>query len=156
MALASAATAYALIPAFRASHGALVALGSGALFLCASYVFAPVGLLYLPNALRPGPALIIDEAGLDHRRQKLRLRWDEISQAQIRANRGGWFAAIALRTRDGAAKRTSQLRRRRIPAARRSERHPFLAPAPELAALLMVKLVERAGGAVEGKPFWAQ
>jgi hypothetical protein len=108
MALASAATAYALIPAFRASHGALVALGSGALFLCASYVFAPVGLLYLPNALRPGPALIIDEAGLDHRRQKLRLRWDEISQAQIRANRGGWFAAIALRTRDGAAKRTSQ------------------------------------------------
>jgi hypothetical protein len=108
MALASAATAYALIPAFRASHGALVALGSGALFLCASYVFAPVGLLYLPNALRPGPALIIDEAGLDHRRQKLRLRRDEISQAQIRANRGGWFAAIALRTRDGAAKRTSQ------------------------------------------------
>jgi hypothetical protein len=158
IALGSTATAYAPTPVLWASHEVLAALGFGALFLCASYIFAPLELLYLLNALRPGPALIIDAAGLEDCRLKLRLPWDDISQAQIRANRGGWFAALALRTRDGAAKRTSWFASGGY--RRRGDQIiilvQFLAPAPELAALLMVKLIEKAGGAVGGKPFWAQ
>jgi hypothetical protein len=155
-AVAIALAALAGVYASSASHARLFSLAVVAVCLSISYLFAVIGFPYVVNALRPGPALVIDADGLDDRRLNLRLRWDEVAQAQIRPSRVG-FAALALRTHRGAE------RAGRFHAGlwwRGGDQIvipvQFLMPSPGLVALLMATLVERAGGEVEGKPYWAQ
>lgn len=156
-ALAFALAGFAALFFSMGLHGGLFALALAVVCLVLAYFCAIIGLPYLVNALRPGPAIIIDLAGLEDRRLKLHLQWDEISNAQLRYSRMG-VGALALRTHDGPSKRTSRFQAGAF--SRRGDQIvipvQFLRPSSDLVALLMVTLVERAGGTVEGKPFWAQ
>jgi hypothetical protein len=106
----------------------------------------------LAAALRPGPAVTIDEVGFEDLRLKLCLDWSEISQLEFR--NGGTL--LALRTHDGQPTRAGLVDT--IAFRRRGDqiiiRMNFLSPSWRVSAVAMAMLVERAGGEVKGMPYW--
>lgn len=136
-----------LAPAALVGH-----LAPAAVCAALAAVTAPLMLMGLPNlldALRPGAALIIDEAGLEDRRQKLRLNWSDVSQAEIRGGVG--MAAVALRTREG--RRTGLLHAGAFwrPGDQIVVRLLFLDPSPRLAGATIARLAERHGAEIRGE-----
>jgi len=120
--------------------------------------FGAIGITLLIDALRPGPSLLIDIDGLEDRRQKLRISWDQILEARLRPSRVG-IAHIALRTRTGFRRRGAPFRVGAGPRGRGDDiviPLQFLKPPPHVTALTISALLERSGVAVRGKPWWAE
>lgn len=128
------------------------AVGSVTLVWCGA-----VGVTLLLDAVRRGPALVIGDSGFEDYRQHIHLKWDDISEAELRPSRIG-IAHLALKTRGGIARRSAPFR---IGAHRRPNDQlviplQFLTPGPHISALVMAGLIERCGVAVRDKPFWTQ
>ena len=118
--------------------------------------FGGAGVALVSDAIRRGPSLVISAHGLEDRRQGVSLMWEDVTRAELRPSRVG-IASLVIATRGGA---------RRSPISFRVGAHrgrgdelvvplQFLSPPPHISGLLMTARIERAGGTVAGKPFWA-
>ena len=134
-----------------------VALAMLGLAAFSAVYFGGSALALAADAVRSGPSIIVGLDGLEDQRQRICLSWAEVARAEIRPSRVG-IASLSIETRG------SNLRSRksfRIGAHRRRKDElvvplQFLTPPPHVSALTMATLIERAGGEVLGKPFWAR
>jgi len=156
--------AYALLTGSLAALGLLLILEAlaaerhwlGSLFLFGIGLFSAgwfgaTALTLAFDAARAGPAVVMDAHGLQDRRQGVALQWPDVTRAEIRPKGNVSLTTRCCKPRSGISFRIGARRRRGdqfvVPLQ-------FLSPPPHISALVMTQLIEDAGGAVVGKPFW--